>query len=792
MINEMTQRGMSGASEDEKNSIRQLLRNKMDQATLLRYQNQGIDLASAFYRNQAMTRIRSQKHAHQQVQGLQGNVNIPSATQMPQRPNNASIIGGQGQGQQQQPQMPNQEFGSILSNVETFMGNKQGGILTQQDSNQMSVPATLTQGASTPQSLQGLPGQLPGANGQRPMPNNPGFMAQQQQGFNAQQVQMNQATIRANTQAEARKLALHGQPGGMGPMPPQQSPAMRTLNTPLQTPLPTVDPQQVNQLSTAHFGQAIDHPRYVHLPPRGNQGPGIGVNGLTIPANMTEEQRQRLASLPKDKLSEVIRGWHATNQPQGGKQQTTMQVAGARPNQPIAQPGNFNAQTLTAQFMARIQSGQQPQQVFASMTPQQQMILRHQMASQSQGRPPNMQTGLPPDQHAVNQIDHIEFPSTILASNPIFRQVPPEVKRWVELKQWVLQSPSAMQAGLLDVIKNYQRVHFQSFIRSRNQAMIQRQQQAGPLHNAPAGSQAQASHVVPVGVAPVAQMQGNGYMISQADIQKARSHPSGRWASMNDDEIKQMILKNFQYQKLQRHMQTGVISQTSPSQPQQSATQNPLQRPSVPQPALKQNTRPPPGQGLQPGQQQVRLPPSAADTVRAASQSERAGRTTQTSRSTPQTSSPSQSQKNSLKRSNSDDVVEVPNPNAQQVPPRKPPQQAHTAQQLAALSPEQRQKYEQVIARQAAQAKAPQVNPTPSIRASQADIQQCNKTLEEEAAKSEPFEAIPMSTDVRNKTSTKLSDTGSKLRKVKQALPRWFAVTHDQSRLQLFCRNVST
>jgi hypothetical protein len=838
VIAEMTQRLMNNASEEEKSNIRQTLRDKVDHAMLLRYQSQGIDPSIIYFRNQAMSRVRAQKQAqlaNQQAQGLQGNVNIPSATPMqPQRSGNANVMGGQGQGHGQQPQMvANQDFGNFLG-VENFIGKQP---LAQQDTSQMNVPASLPQGNSTPQSLQGLPGQQPGGNSQRAMSTNPNIRAQQQ-AFNAQQAQqerLNQAA-RANAQNEARKLGLQGQPGGMGPMPPQQSPVMSTLNTPLRTSQPTsADPQQINQPSTTQFGQAID-PRFVQMSQqRTSQGPGvnsIGINGLAFPANMTQEQKQKLSTLPRDKLSEVIGKWNAANQAQAGKQQAQMPVQGARLNQPIAQPAPFNPQA--AQYIAGIQSGQ-PQQMMANMTPQQQSMLRQQLATrnQQQGRLPNMPLGLPTDSRAVTQIDQLDFPRQMLETNPILRQVPPETKRWAEIKQWASQNPAAIQANLLELIKGYQALHYQNILRARNHSLQQRQQ-AGALPNAQAGSQAPAASAVPPGMAPIAPMGQNNPInmsISQEDIQRARAHPSGRWASVSDEEIKQMIktqMHNRQRMELQqRQVQLTQINQMSQSQSQQPASQGSLQRPSVAQTpqmqqslsqGIKQGNRPQPGPGVQPGQQ-AQQPPSTADTLGAAPPTGRAGRTAQANRGAPQASSPSQNQKNSLKRSNSDDVVEVPNPNAQQVPQstsqqpqnqRKPPHRVLTAQQLANLTPEQRQKYEQSIAAQqtvqakvaqanaaqanSAQASAAQVNPAQAnsaLRAGQANIQLCNKALEEEALKSEPFVPIPMTPEMRRNTSSKLLNTGNKLRKVKQALPKWFAVTHDQNRLRSFCRNVS-
>jgi hypothetical protein len=272
----------------------------------------------------------------------------PAAPMHQQRSGNPGMVNGQGQ-QQQQPQMQsNQDFGGFLSSVKNLIRQRQqqqqAGVLPQ-DAGQVVAPAGGPRWNAAPQAVQGLSNQQAGVNNQRPL-FNPNMRAQQAQAFNAQQAQaqaeqmnlvQSQAQIRVNAQAKAQQMALHGQPRGMRPMPPQQSPAMTTLNAPLRTLQQLQQPQQpnlldalrMNQPSTANFGQPLDT-RFAQMnQQRNNQGSlmnGMGLNGPTFPANMPREHRQRLMALPKEKLNEVIGKWNSVHQAQAGKPQPPANV----------------------------------------------------------------------------------------------------------------------------------------------------------------------------------------------------------------------------------------------------------------------------------------------------------------------------------------------------------------------------------------------------------------------------------------------------------------------------------
>jgi hypothetical protein len=288
--------------------------------------------------------------------------------------------------------------------------------------------------------------------------------------------------------------------------------------------------------------------------------------------------------------------------------------------------------------------------------------------------------------------------------------------------------------------------------------------------------------------------------ISPEDIQKARAYQSGKWANLNDDEIRQMILRNA-YVQQQRTWQTQQMMSQTPQQlqppqptPQPQGQRTPQQAPQRPQntnQTPKQNNKPQQGHANAPqanAQQQSAAPEQVAPTP----QMGRANKGAQATRAS-QTAPSSQPPKNNLKRAGSDDIVEVPNPNIQPPARSNPPQPANqqrplqqsrpqiTAQQFQAMTPDQRKQYQQAVAR----------NPANMLRGNPADIQKYTLIMQEEASKMEPLQIIPMTTQVKLNLSSRLMDAGKNLKKVKLALPKWFAITHDETKLRLFCRTVS-
>jgi hypothetical protein len=343
---DLTNRLMAQASEEEKNTTRASLQSRMDPQQLQKYQTQGVDPLFLYYRNQALTRLRSEKAARLQAQQLAQQNNIPGGAPMQQqRSMNPSPLNGQSQPPTSMTGNP--DFGAFI-NIENLAAQQQQQGQMAQEAGQMVVPVSGAPRNGTPQPGV-MSGQAMNMNDQRGVANPNPRAQQQQQMLNVQQAQQqrlqqqqqqqSQVQARVNAQAKAQQLALQGQPGGMGsgPMPPQQSPAMGTLNTPLRTPSQQMNPELPQANPNAQFGQPLD-PRFM----QGNQRAQGQVNGFppgglhaAMFASMGQEQQQRMAGLPPDKLNEVVNKWHEQRQ-----QQLNGNLQAGRPQMPMQQvPG---------------------------------------------------------------------------------------------------------------------------------------------------------------------------------------------------------------------------------------------------------------------------------------------------------------------------------------------------------------------------------------------------------------------------------------------------------------------
>lgn len=127
----------------------------------------------------------------------------------------------------------------------------------------------------------------------------------------------------------------------------------------------------------------------------------------------------------------------------------------------------------------------------------------------------------------------------------------------------------------------------------------------------------------------------------------------------------------------------------------------------------------------------------------------------------------------SLKRANSDDVVEVPNPNAQQSSrPAAPP----AAAQPTAARPQSKS--------------TPQPTPEQLLQAAQQKLQLIMKQ-ETGRIKSEVFPEISMDQETARNMKAKLQSLVQPLMAAGKFLTRWFLVTQDEERVRSYSRTVS-
>jgi hypothetical protein len=274
-------------------------------------------------------------------------------------------------------------------------------------------------------------------------------------------------------------------------------------------------------------------------------------------------------------------------------------------------------------------------------------------------------------------------------------------------------------------------------------------------------------------------------------------------AAATDEQIRGFLITQQQRQRQQQQMMQNLQMQNQ--MPQLNMQQGrPGQQPHM------ANARPavqPPAQPNQPKQ----MPPNV-NTPNAVNNLQNANRNARPAANAPQTgqqnSSPSQPSK-SLKRSQSDDVIEVPNPNISQ-PSRQPVQQTHAAQQnqqnlqnqpgsaqqnqgqkpvappgrpnlnltpqqVAALDPEARKKHEL------------------SVRIARAE-QKIKLIASDEQEKSDntPFVSVPMNSETKASVQTILKEILTPLMNMSRAMPRYYMIMQDEKRARTFYALVSS
>ncbi|KAG9233983.1 hypothetical protein BJ875DRAFT_484605 [Amylocarpus encephaloides] len=808
VLTELANRLMNQASTEEKVQIRTRMIESMTPQALQELQLRHQDPLILYYRNQALHRFRQDKQTRMMAQQQQQQTRQLAMSQVQGLPN-----GGQpmqqtrssmnpspmnGQNQPATSMGGNNDFNSsFMGSADSLVAQQQQAVIAEQKGQVVVPGAAPRNGTPQPGTMAGQPMGL-GMNNQPGVPNPMNRTQQQQilhaqqlqrqQTLHAQQQQQNQAQVQARMAQAKQQMGLQGQPGGMGngPMPSQQSPALPTLNAPLRTPSQMSHPELPQGNPNPHMGQ-LD-PRFAATNQRGGlmgSGAGIAAGGLN-PAmfvGMSREQQQKMAGLSQDKVQEVLakfqeqRGINPTNQaarsqmPQVGNQ---MHPGGQMPP-----GGQFNH----GQFMM---GGQRAPQGSSSITPQQQMVLQEQIARlQQQGNPQQRPAipQLPPqmEQQIVRQMDDMDFPLTLQNHATFPRGVPPDVKKWGPLKQWVQQNP-VIGPEIGDNLRQLQKVHWQSLLRSRQQGQVGGMQpgmqpsQAG-MPSIPPGMSAPVAPMGPNSMHPGAMnMGGAGQMAqpTQQEMQNARQHPSGKMAHATDEQIKMFVMKQRAMLLRQQNVQIR-------NQPTQLNNQQP--RPGQ----QLQNRGPPQGQPPQPKQAlPVAEPPNANASAQNANRAARPA--PNPARGAIPNSSPAQPPKN-LKRAQSDDVIEVPNPNMSQ-PARPAPPQAQapqaqakkpagqqnrnlTPQEVAALDPEARKRYETNI-----------------IMAQHARAQQALKLImveEQQKSALEPFEEVPMNAEAKA-TVTKLLRDGllQPLMNMAKAMPRWYQMTQDDNRARTF------
>ncbi|KAK6601469.1 hypothetical protein H4I96_06810 [Botrytis cinerea] len=402
-----------------------------------------------------------------------------------------------------------------------------------------------------------------------------------------------------------------------------------------------------------------------------------------------------------------------------------------------------------------------------------------------QPRPGN----IPADNHRlVQQMDNMDIPAQFLANNQMLQGIPPEVKKWGQLKQWVSTTPT-MPPQALESVKNAQKMHLMQLSQARRAAQQQLNQMAtqtpvagqnampmAPQRmSAPVAQMGQNPTQIPIGmnVAP-----GPMRQFTPQDMANLRNHPSGKLLGASDDQLRHILMQN-QMNQMQRRQMAASMAQANGQQIPQNTMQG------LPNSAQMTATQQPPGQMSQ------QKPSTSAPEPAATPVPTPANRPRPPPNNKPavaQNPSPAQPAKNNLKRANSDDVVEVPNPNGQQGPAAAPQQRnitRLTPEQIAKLDPEQKKAYEATLRKMFNARQQPPSNP---------EVEMITRKFKEFAAEAEkayndnPPGDIFMDEESKQGMRKSLEPMPGHINNVSKAMLRWYQQTRDDSRAKLFFR----
>ncbi|KAG9248100.1 hypothetical protein BJ878DRAFT_93905 [Calycina marina] len=745
MIQNLAKRMMDGAPPEQNNKLRQRVNDTVDAAILQQYAANGLDSVLIAYRHEAFKHFREQNQARQ-LQAAQ-----QQQSQMAMNQQQAQNIPVTAPPMQQQRSMNSglaQPPTTGSGKTEFFAGNmidqQQQGVMAEQQG-QTVLPISSAPRNATPQ-----PGLMAGQqmkfNDQRVIGNQTFPPQHRQHLVNMQQQRAQQqtsaATLAQQQQAmraapQANMSGLNGQPGGMGPgtVPPNLGSAMPSLNAPLTRP-----PSQMNQSAEApmnpnmQFGQTTD-PRFTQANQRSQMQ-------ASIIAGMPPGIQNRILALPQEKVSEAISKWQMRQRnPQlGPSGQNGMGPANNQLRQGPQNPqqGQFNPQNALSQPVMT-NPGRPPQPHLANgLSAQQQILLQQQMNRMNQNPRLLQQRNVnqaPMSPQQMNQMDGWDIPPLALGHHSMPRNIPPEIKKWGSLRNWIQQS-AGMPPDSLEVVSSLQRLHF-------NQVMRQRQQTSGgmqpggpsPASNMAIGNPAPASgsNGLPPGMQPV----------TASDIQNARNNNS-HLATVADDQIRNhMIRTRMQQWHQQRQAMSQEQLQSQLKRMQQSRPGMPGQMPQPPNNGQMQQPRPQPQQSVDPA-------------------AGRANKLVPGGRGNAAHSSPIEPSNKSLKRQSSEDVVEVPNPSSQQ--PQRTPQQSQVlkASGPSAQTPQQ----QQVVDR----------------------LRQFGRE-ETEAARTTSMPDIPMDQATKTKTHAAIFAAVVMISKARSRLLAWYSLTQDDTRAKYFFRS---
>ena len=687
--------------------------------------------------------------------------------------------------------------------------------------------------------------------------------------------QTNQSSVSLQNQL-SQQVPLQGQVGGlnnpMGLGLPQQSPAMPNLNRPVGntnqqsqaqgTPSQRTQPRPVQANVAKGSEQPMSQGRSQSQqpqpqpqsqrgpPPQQNNGSQMQRSMTQMPPNMPPQVQQRLNAMSENERMNVLNRWRQQAQ-QRANQQLDGRPTGALGNLPVpglggqvgqqqpaqAQPSNQN---VVGQPQIPLSGGNMAQNGGINQQ-QNSLALANQRIGNIRGSQQAFKEALQNQQRVVSsaantlteakarEMDRFNYPKGILNNQVMLAHLPPDILTWGQLKAWVAQNMHSMPADILDKLKGLQALHYQSVAAQQQKRLAQRmsniQDGQQPTMQQP-GPAPQANMVQPRNVE--SNVQGTNTSRMPASLPPGISAPTmqdiqnARATNLNLKDASNEQIASLIVQTRYKHLMKVNQGQGTPgvpiATPQQSQSNSMHRSQPLQQPNQQQYPTPVNQNSSTPQQQPFARPPRQPIPNGRRMLDQSVARQPQSARPTAQSNGQIQSIPKGIKRNNTDDVVEVPNPNIPQQQPLsqriqgKQPSNAQNVQnsvlpnftpdQLNAMPQQQRNLYEMELRRLASQ-RGPQPSAPAGNGNGPADLaRQKNEDDRRKMARiaqivKEVIETLParppilMDEQTRLKMIEHLQSARPMVQKMEEALPSFFKTYGDEKTIRDLITTVS-
>ena len=572
IINTMAQQMFASATPQEREMAHRRVVESTGQPQLQLLRQKQVNLVQWFFRQMAVKRYLAKKQEAQnlQQQGQNGG-NAFGAAML--RPGNAAqnLVNAPAS----QIGIASQQLGNLGGNFQQIMSRQENG-LREQEAGRMVVPASQQHIAGQP-GMNQQTGQTGGQNPQQQIGNPQNI--QSNTGSTATSGQVRQANSQNHVQ---QQQPLQGQPGGglrgpLGQGMPQQSPAMPTLNRPMDsnTPRPASQTQQKPQQQTPDQNAATTGKANQSL-----QQAGQGQSQMS-----TQPQAHNAA--PKmANLQAIINGF-----PPHIRQQL-MNLPPESRNQFLAKLRSAQLQK-TGQTRSQNSQGQTKEQLSEKLSAGSSISGQaHELSSALNATSIN---GPHLTKEQIEEMDNQPYPPTILNGERTMRHIPPDVKTWRALKEWCRSHSNIVPPESITKLDHLQAMHFSMLakrgIAIEGQALRQNlpgQQLGGqPVPNvtasqsgpAPMATMAPPRSTQALGPAQWQQMLASHPLlqVSDEEVRMIRASLPPNAAHLSNAELKVLVAKRKVQQlngKAMMNGQTPPFPQfVSPTQPTKTQSQ---------------------------------------------------------------------------------------------------------------------------------------------------------------------------------------------------------------------------